>query len=171
MQPKKNGRPTKYKPEYAERMEEFFSIDEPSYRESANKQGTIQMVARRMPTMERFALGIGVTVGTLWNWANKTKKDSEEPVHPEFLEAYTRARDCQMVYILEAGVVGALNSPFLNLFMKNAHGWQDKIEQEVTHAVSIDLDEINRELDRAAEKNKLMIAELEAKGEIGKFTT
>lgn len=165
------GRPKKYKPEYAVQLLESFSLEEDSYKEVINKQGSVQLVARRMPTLERFANDIGVDTSTLYRWSVATKKNSGEPLHPEFCMAYTRAKDCQMAYILEAGVVGALNPSFLNLFMKNAHGWKDKTEQEVSHSAAIDMSEIDAELKLAAEERARRKEEMRKQGLIGKFET
>lgn len=121
--------------------------------------------------MERFASEIGVNFSTLYRWSTATRKGTDEPLHPDFCNAYTRAKDCQMAYILEAGVVGALNSSFLNLYMKNAFGWKDKSEQEVTHSASIDLKAIEQDLAEAAEINAQKYAEMREKGLLGKFDT
>lgn len=171
MKKRRNGRPTKYKAEYVEKIIEFFSLKEDSYRENVSNQGTVQMVPRRMPTLERFADEIGVDASTLYRWATATKKGSNNPLHPKFCMAYTRAKNCQMAYILEAGVVGALNPSFLNLFMKNAHGWVDKVEQETTHSGGIDLEEINRDLEKAAVEADLKYQEMLKNGELGNYDT
>ena len=100
--------------------------------------------------MQRFANEINVDTSTLYRWSTATKANSEEPLYPEFCIAYARAKNSQMAIILEAGFVGALKSPFLNLFMKNVHSWYEKVEQEVTHKGSIDFDQVNKELADAA---------------------
>lgn len=171
MKAKEIGRPTMYKDNYAQDLLDFFSLDEPSYKERTNNQGSVQMVARRMATFERFANEIGVDTSTLYRWSTATKNNSDEPLHPEFCIAYARAKDCQMAYILEAGVVGALNSSFLNLFVKNAHGWQDKTEQEVSHSSTIDMSEVDADLRLAAEDRARKTRELEEQGLTGRFET
>ena len=170
MKTKSIGRPTKYKPEFVEQILEFFSLEKDSYRESVNNQGTVQMVPRRMPTLERFSYKIGVDPSTLRDWANSTN-DENAPCYPEFSAAYARAKNCQMAYILEAGVVGALNGSFLNLFMKNAHGWSDKVEQETIHHGSIDLDQVNKDLEAAAIECEKNYQQMLADGTAGKYAT
>lgn len=165
------GRPTKYKPEFVDELLEFFSLEDNSYEKVTNKQGTVQMVPRTMPTLERFAFSIGVCRSTLHEWANATKGDTDALSHPEFSYAYACARDWQMAFILEAGVAGALNAPFLGLFMKNHHGWADKVEQETVHKGSIDMSEIDKDLAAAAEAEAENYQKLLDSGVAGKFNT
>jgi hypothetical protein len=124
-----------------------------------------------MPTLERFAISIGVSSRTLYEWSSATKKGSNELLHPEFSLAYARAKDCQMAYILEAGIVGALSGSFLNLFMKNAHGWTDKVEEKIEHSNTIDLKQIDEDLRIAGEIKAEKYNEMVKSGLAGKYRT
>lgn len=164
------GRKTVYDSSLVDKLVKFFCIEESPFREVEGKGG-VQLIPRRMPTIERFAVMCGVTRQTLHDWATAKKKDSEELLHPEFSYAYSRARDAQASFVIEGGVAGALQSNFSALFLKNFHGWQDKTEQEVTQTSKIDLSLVDAELADAAAERKAKIEEMKEKGKAGKFST
>ena len=87
---------------------------------------------------------------TLYRWSTAVKKNSGEQLYPEFCIAYARAKNCQMVYVLETGFVGASRGSFVNLFMKNVHKWADKTQQEASRSLGIDLEQVNKDLEAAA---------------------
>lgn len=167
---KKMGRPTKYRPQYAEQILEFFSLDEPSYREVETSWG-IQFVARRVPTLQRFALMIGVNTSTLWTWANAKKANTDEFLYPDFSNAYTRAKNCQAAIIIEAGIVGALNTSFAIIMLRNIHQWRNKEMKKALHPVSIDMKAVDADLKAAALEQKRKYELMIESGEVGKFKT
>ena len=164
------GRPTKYKPEFVDQLNEFFSMKKDAFREVETAKG-VQLIPRRMPTFERFAWMIGVDDATLWAWSVATKKDSEELLYPDFHNAYSRAKSCQRAFMIEGGVVGALNPSFSGLLMKNLHDWKDKTESEVTHAGSIDMTQVDADLKTAADERLRKKKEMKEMGLTGKFET
>ena len=128
------GRPTKYKPEFADKMVEFFS--QPPIREvttiDAKGNETTQVLPGHFPTLARFATNIGVTKDTLHDWATAKHIETGELKHPDFLSAYKKAKDLQEANLVEGTIAGAYNSTFAIFTAKNVLGWRDKVEQEIT---------------------------------------
>jgi hypothetical protein len=126
------GRPTKYKPEYCEGIIEFFSRDVVRERtetvEGKNwSKDTIVREAIFFPSVEGFAVSIGVDDTTLITWTKKW---------PKFLAAYLRAKDIQKALIYEYGITGQLDSRLAGLFAQANMGWatraEDKSDQTIT---------------------------------------
>lgn len=133
------GRPTDYKPEYAQQLLEFFSKDQFTKRvvksESTfgkNGQKTEYMIlAEDLPTFQGFAKKIGVAYFTLRTWAEDKLEDGETPRHPEFSEAYARAQDMQHEMLVVLGLNGLYNPVFAKFIAQNYTEMRDK--QAIDH--------------------------------------
>lgn len=127
------GRPTKYKPEYAEMLIEFFSVDptiekETVYKGKDGKEWSkMERVASYLPTFERFAENIGVDDKTLENWY-KAKRTSGSPRYPEFFRAYIRAKQMQKDILIQNGLLGGYNARFALFVAMNATDMREKVE-------------------------------------------
>ena len=90
------GRPTSYRPEYADQMLEYFitaaqtkteqtkvTIEESEQRGKSSKI-EVQEILAGLPTFQRFALSIGVSTRTTENWRKQ---------YPEFEDAYWKCKD------------------------------------------------------------------------------
>ncbi len=128
----KSGAPTKFKPEYCEKLIKFFSTE--PYREKetfhSGKNGqswsTYEDVANDLPTFERFAVNIGVDTDTLLEWS----KDPEK--YPGFSVAYKRAKHLQKDILLTNGLRGLYSQPFAIFTAKNITDMRDRVEQDIT---------------------------------------
>ncbi len=124
----KTGRPTKFKPEYCQKMIEFFNV--PTFIQSkktfTTKNGTVieepVKVLNLLPTFERFAENLEVTVGTMLQW----KKQSRA-----FSQAYTRAEQMQKDWLVQGGVSGIANPIFTKFCAINMTDMRDKTEVNV----------------------------------------
>lgn len=129
------GRPTKYKPEYCQKLVEYFSI-EPNKRELVSvaeaygKKGNTTFtkkewknVPNRLPTLIKFCQSIGITQWTLLEWVDK---------HDEFSQAYAKAKELYKNFLIENGVLGLYNAAFTIFVAKNTTDMKDK--QEVEHS-------------------------------------
>ncbi len=120
---KKRGRPTEFDPKFAEELLEYFSVD--PYRERMRKvftkKGDVieipEDVANDVPTLAGFAAKIGVHRDTIHQWT----KD-----HPDFSDAYKKAKDLQENFMVINGNKGLLNPAFAIFTAKNVLGWRDK---------------------------------------------
>ncbi|MCA8037085.1 DNA-packaging protein [Burkholderia arboris] len=136
------GQPTAYRPEYCDRILEFFDIDVERVEEVEVPIGNgktameKKVVVNRYPTMERFAAIIGVTRETLHTWATALAPDKKSLRHPEFSDAYARARDLGNALLIEGGMAGTWNPSFAGLAAMNIAGWRTKGEEEVQATVT-----------------------------------
>lgn len=128
------GRPSKYKPEFCDKIIEFFDRQPIESVEvtKEDKNGDPYTVTTerpcQCPTFEKFAADCGVARQTLHDWCKQ---------HPLFLDAYNKARGFQANIMLVNGMSGAYNSGFTGLSMKNMHGWKDKSEVDNNHSVNM----------------------------------
>ena len=110
----KMGRPSAYKPEYADKLIEYFSDE-----------------SGKFPTIARFCANHGIRRSVFYHWT--TAKDANgNLLHPDFAEAHEMARDRQEALLIEGGISGNYNTAFAIFTAKNLIGWRDK--QEVTGA-------------------------------------
>jgi hypothetical protein len=128
------GRPTVYQDEFPAMMIEYFS--QAPTREVVNRDAKgnehTQVLPGVFPTLARFATNIGVTKHTLHDWATAKDIHTGELKHPEFSDAYKKAKDLQEANLIEGTIGNAYNSTFAIFTAKNVLGWRDKIEQEIT---------------------------------------
>lgn len=140
----------KYEDEYPQKLYEYFTQHD-AYRELTNSDGTnINLVPNKFPTIERFALMIGVTSRTLRKWRDVIYAEGHEKagefLHPEWREAYYLAQDAQMAMMNEGTFSGAYNSAWAAKFATNIMGWKDKQELEVKAEVKSDVRQISKEM-------------------------
>lgn len=124
------GRPTKYKPEYCQQLVDYFN------RPLAVSNGR-KKEASELPMLIGFAMEIGVCVDTLHEWQN---------VHPEFSEAYKKAKKLQEQLIAANAMNNRYNAYFAQFMLKNNHGWKDKQEVEQTQTIKINIDQDDLDL-------------------------
>jgi hypothetical protein len=117
------GRPSPYKPEYAQKLIDYFSVQPYSekIKKIVTKKGDVIEVpfdeAADFPTLAGFAISIGVHRDTLHEWSK---------VHPEFSDAYARAKDFQENFLVINGLKGLVKEQFGQFVTKNVLGWRDK---------------------------------------------
>ncbi len=138
------GRPSAFKKEYTKRLLEYFDVE--PYREverrQLNKRGeefiTYEDKPNDMPTLAGFAIEIGVSRQTLWNWANEKNEDGTLK-RPEFFDACMRAKQFQEKYLVVNGTKGLINPQFSMFVAKNYLQWRDKQpgeeDKKITHQV------------------------------------
>lgn len=129
-----------YKDEYADMLLEYFK--EPKieiiYEEEYNKDGTLKKKTPKMilppkfPTLEMFAVNIGVTSRTLREWAYVDENGDSK--HPLFSSAYAQARERQFAIAKENAISKQYDSNFSKFILVNEFGMRDK--QEVDTNVS-----------------------------------
>lgn len=150
----KGGRPTSYKPEFAEKLIAYFKsfTDEPftkevmkkttKYFDEAHGSGVketheeFKIIAKRLPTLFGFSRSIGVQYRTVYNWStarlgaapNKGEDDKREYKYPEFFHAYKEAKHFQTEFLTAVGMGGTSPSAFVIFTAKNVIGWRDKNE-------------------------------------------
>ncbi len=108
--PKKRGRPSRYRREFAQQLVDYFSAPAQrvarkieKYPDGALKSSAPVALTTPFPTFEAFAAAIGVARSTLYAW---------ETDHPTFAEACRRAREQQIRFIVENGLNGNYSTSF-----------------------------------------------------------
>lgn len=110
------GQPSRYDSKFIQMLLDYFNVK--PY--SENTLGKLE--ASDFPTLAGFATVIGVHRETLLNWTK---------VHPEFFDAYKRAKDFQESFLVVNGLKGLINPAFAIFTAKNVLNWRDKREIEV----------------------------------------
>lgn len=103
------GRPTKYRPEFVEELD--------NYLETTGKE---QM---SLPTIQGFALWLDVDDETLTEWTKK---------HLEFSATLSRLKKLQAQQLINDGIYGGkeVNATIIKLLLQNNHGMRER--QDVT---------------------------------------
>ncbi len=99
------GRPTKYKPEFVEKVDEYI--------QQSLKRGQTE----ELPTQEGLAIYLGVVVETLKNWGKK---------HPEFLVALRLVQTYQKRELINRGLKGTYNPTITKLILSSNHGLKER---------------------------------------------
>lgn len=165
------GKPTKYRPEFAEELLAYFSAEPFETVVTNPETGRTVQVPAKFPMFESFAASIGVTYEALRSWAAAVGEDGNLR-YPEFAAAYARARQLQHANLVQGTMAGAYEPRFASLAAKNMIGWKDKIEVEADQtAISRDVLEANfaTEMAAAHERMSVVLAQrlaLERGGEI-----
>lgn len=124
------GRPTKYDDKYCDMIIEYFTVQpqQTVYKKTYFADGQLKseepiVLPEQLPTFQKFADSISVTVSTLWEW----EKEFEE-----FSKAYARAKQLQEHVWLVNGMSNLYNSQFAQFFGKNCLGYKDKQDIELS---------------------------------------
>jgi len=117
------GRPSLYKPEYAQMLVDYFNVEASRevILEDKNGKPCIERVANSLPTLAGFACKIDVDRGTLLNWSEH---------HQEFFSAIKKAKEHQERILVENGLMGGYDKTFAIFTAKNLIDWRDKVETE-----------------------------------------
>ena len=150
--PKKHpgGRPTKYKPQYAEEMIKFFDCVKfnrvvKSEKTTIKSNGTKEIWTEYMyqtndlPTFAKFARKIGVSHDALADWVDvKWPKDYEKKElagkhkYPEFSEAYNSCKQLQKEFLIDNAIKGFIPPATYIFTAKNISDMRDKQEVDLT---------------------------------------
>jgi len=107
----KEGRPSKYEPRFCEKVDEYLS--ECKDIEDENK------LRVNLPTVEGFALFIGIPKRTLYDWRE---------VHEPFSHSLEKIVEEQRKRLLNMGLSGDYNSTIAKLILSSNHGMSDKTD-------------------------------------------
>ena len=118
------GRPTEYKEEYIEMVDEYLSENFDTYDDATRK------LKVKLPTMEGFSTFIEVNRDTLYEWGK---------VHPKFSDALSEIKKEQQKRLLNMGLSGEYNSTIAKLILSSNHGMSEKteIDQNIKGSISL----------------------------------
>jgi len=107
------GRPSEYKDEYNELVDDYLQDCIDSYDNGKREV--------KLPTVGGFALMIGVNKQTLYNWGAE---------HPEFLDSLNKIVEEQQNRLINQGLAGNYNSTIAKLILSSNHGMSEKTENK-----------------------------------------
>ena len=132
---RKVGRPTKYKPEYCEKLIKFFNKEpyiEKKTQEvdkKGNKKTITKHIVTDLPLLCKFAADIGVNQDTLHEWSKN---------HKEFSEAMKTAKEMQKNILVINGLRGNYDTGFAKFVAINATDMVDKKEHDLSLSGGVD---------------------------------
>ena len=136
----------KYKPEYAQKLIEFFSqpLTRQEERMTAKGGTVIVTVPNEFPTMGLFARSIGVSVSALQMWAGITHDGKYR--RDQFAAAYMRVKEWAEGMIESGALTGILDSNMAKFVLTNDYGKREAplVENNVTGIDEADLEMIRR---------------------------
>jgi len=122
----KIGRPTEYKEEYIDKVDEYLKLnvdEEVQVVKQANTEKGYEMYDNklkvRLPTIEGFAKFIGVNKTSLYEW---------EKVNQEFSNALGKIRTEQQQRLINMGLSGDYNSTIAKLILSSNHGMSERTD-------------------------------------------
>ena len=127
------GRPTKYKPEYCDKLIEFFDIEPweereiPHYKAGVIVWTDIKILPVRIPSLYRFAKLIGVGYRTLYDWMDIDSGSYQEA----FSQAFTCAKEIRKDWLIDVGLSGSAPPASFKFVAVNVTDMRDKTETEL----------------------------------------
>lgn len=126
MTKKKTGCPSQYKPEFAQKMIEYFDrplfqIQKKETMEYGKKVVVKEIVCNEPPFFGSFARHLGFTHQCLIKWKNDETK-------PEFVSAYKECKNIQEEWIAKNMLMGKINPRAAMFALKNVAKWRDQVE-------------------------------------------
>lgn len=111
------GRPSLYRTEYCQSIIDYFAFKDVEYQVVGEGKNTaVVKKVPELPTFAGFADSIGVHRQTLHEWCE---------AHPEFSDAYARARDRLERMIWKHGLAGDYASQMAQFFLKSRLGVEE----------------------------------------------
>lgn len=122
------GRPTKYKPEMCDMVDDYLAIavdEEYDYikSESGSSVTREQKLRVKLPTVDGFASYLDVATSSVNLWATQ---------YPEFSEALEKIKREQRNRLLDKGLNGQYNSTIAKLILSANHGISEQKKVDVT---------------------------------------
>lgn len=123
---KERGRPTIYKPEYIDKIDEYIKKCNDEYEKFIKTEGDKSTsyeykMKVDLPTKEGFALYIGVDTDTIGNWEKK---------YPDFFGSIKKIMTEQKKRLMENGLAGRYNPLITKLVLSANHGMNEKTENK-----------------------------------------
>lgn len=120
----KKGRPTEYKEEYIDKVDEYLEQCQEKYEEfhktRGEKSDTYERIVKvNLPTIEGFSDFIDVNKSSLYEW---------EGQHTEFSDALNKIRRKQHERLVEGGLSGTYSPVITKLMLSNNHGYKEKTD-------------------------------------------
>lgn len=124
MKGNKGGRPTKYKASFCKKADEYLKIHqdiETKVLKKVSSKGEIydNKLEVKLPTLQGFALFIGVNESTLYEWEKK---------YPEFSKSLKKIKSEQHDRLVHKGLSGDYNPMIAKLILSSNHGYRERVD-------------------------------------------
>ncbi len=118
------GRPTDYDPKFIKEVDKYLKerqddIDEYHKTRGIRSDSYDRLVRVKLPTIEGFALRIGVNKTTLYEWEKR---------EPEFSNALEKIRTEQLSRLVDGGLSGDYNPAIAKLILSSNHGMRERTD-------------------------------------------
>ena len=121
---KSRGRPTDFKEEYCQKADEYLELNQDEdvqvVKQASTEKGYEMYDTKlkvRLPTIEGFALFLGVNKTTLYEWEKR---------YPNFSNALEKIRTEQHNRLINSGLSSEYNSTIAKLILSSNHGYKEK---------------------------------------------
>jgi hypothetical protein len=117
------GRPTKYKPEYIDKVDEYLAMCEDQYYDYVKGDGPKgntyeRRVSVKLPTREGFSQFIDVSLSTVKEWYDI----------PEFSSALRKIDVEQHKRLIDGALSSDYNSTIAKLILSSNHGYKERVD-------------------------------------------
>lgn len=124
----KCGRPSKYSPMLAERVEEYLAICKDKYNQvvkqiNEDRETYDNVYEVQLPTIQGFALFLEINETTAYAWADE---------YPEFSKALDKIKQIQHERLVNHGLSGQYNPTIAKLILSSNHGYAEKTDSKTT---------------------------------------
>lgn len=121
------GRPTEYKEEYCQKVDEYLKtcVDEIEefHKTRGDKSDTFDRIIKvNLPTVEGLAQYLDVSRRVIFKWADE---------HEEFMHSLEKLNEAQKSALLAKGLSGEYNPTIAKLILSSNHDMKDKSETTV----------------------------------------
>ncbi len=129
----KRGRPTKYKPEYCQKLIDFFDIEPyedreiPHYDKNTGKVVVwkdIKRMPNKLPTLRDFAKKIKVHISNVYDWVNPEASSYQKKFH----DAFIHAKEIRKWFLIQNGLQGLYPPLSFKFVAINCTDMEDKSE-------------------------------------------
>jgi hypothetical protein len=131
---KKRGRPTTFKEEYIEKIDEYLlqcEDEETAVLKSENLttgyKGYEKKLKVNLPTIEGYSMYINVPLYTIYTWRDK---------HPDFKQALELINAKQKQVVTAKGLSNEYNSTIAKLILSSNHGMSERTDSNVNVQVT-----------------------------------
>lgn len=116
------GRPSKYDPAFIHKAQDYLDdcqdTEDEFHKTRGEKSDSYDRIVEvNLPTIEGFALYLGVNKTTLYEW---------EKIHPDFSNALDKIRIEQHKRLVNHGLAGDYNPVITKLILMNNHGMKER---------------------------------------------
>ena len=93
--------------------------------------GGFKDIENVVPSAAGLACYLGVSKKTIFNWANVSEDDENNPLGVEFLHTLNAIQDKQEMMLINGGLSQQFSGVITKLMLTN-HGYSDKVQTDVT---------------------------------------